>query len=76
MGGEGKVLGTLIGAFIIAVIQNGMNLSGIESHPQKMVFGVVILLAVGLDMAKKSPAARETLAKLWNSVGGRGSQRS
>lgn len=30
-GGEGRVLGTLIGAFIIAVIQNGMNLTGVES---------------------------------------------
>ncbi|MEE8164373.1 MAG: ABC transporter permease, partial [Myxococcota bacterium] len=53
MGGEGKVLGTLIGAFIIAVIRNGMNLVGVESHPQKIVFGLVILAAVHVDMMKK-----------------------
>ena len=53
MGGEGKVLGTLIGALIIAVIQNGMNLMGIESHPQKVVFGLVILAAVHVDRLKK-----------------------
>jgi len=52
-GGEGKVLGTLIGAFIIAVIQNGMNLTGIESYTQKIVLGGVILVAVLLDMLKK-----------------------
>jgi ribose transport system permease protein len=33
-GGEGKVFGTPIGAFIIAAIQNGMNLTGIQSRSQ------------------------------------------
>jgi ribose transport system permease protein len=52
-GGEGKILGTLIGAFIIAVIQNGMNLTGVESYTQKVVLGLVILGAVLLDTLKK-----------------------
>lgn len=52
-GGRGKVFGTLIGAFIIAVIQNGMNLTGVQSYTQKVVLGVVLLLAVLLDMLKK-----------------------
>jgi ribose transport system permease protein len=52
-GGEGHVLGTLIGAFIIAVIQNGMNLTGVESYTQKVVLGLVILGAVLLDMLKR-----------------------
>ena len=52
-GGEGKILGTLIGAFIIAVIQNGMNLTGVESYTQKVVLGLVILGAVLLDRVKK-----------------------
>jgi ribose transport system permease protein len=52
-GGEGRVLGTLIGAFIIAVIQNGMNLTGIESYTQKVVLGLVILGAVLLDILKR-----------------------
>ena len=52
-GGEGKIFGTLIGAFIIAVIQNGMNLTGVESYTQKVVLGLVILGAVLLDMLKK-----------------------
>jgi ribose transport system permease protein len=52
-GGEGRILGTLIGAFIIAVIQNGMNLLGLESYTQLVVLGSVILLAVLLDRFKK-----------------------
>jgi ribose transport system permease protein len=53
-GGEGKVLGTLIGAFTIAVIQNGMNLMNVESYTQKVVLGMVILLAVLSDKLKHS----------------------
>ena len=48
-GGYGSVLGTLVGALIIAVIENGMNLIQIESYMQKVVFGLVILGAVLLD---------------------------
>lgn len=40
-GGEGKMLGTLTGAFTIAVIQNGMNLTNVESYTQKVVLGLV-----------------------------------
>jgi ribose transport system permease protein len=52
-GGVGKAFGTLIGAFIIAVIQNGMNLIGVESYTQKVVLGLVILGAVLLDRLKR-----------------------
>lgn len=52
-GGSGKVLGTLIGALIIAVIQNGMNLTGVESYRQNVVLGLVILGAVMLDMLRR-----------------------
>ena len=48
-GGQGKMLGTLTGAFTIAVIQNGMNLTSIESYTQKVVLGLVILGAVLID---------------------------
>lgn len=52
-GGEGRILGTLIGAFIIAVIQNGMNLTNVESYTQKVVLGLVILGAVLLDRLRQ-----------------------
>lgn len=53
-GGEGKIFGTLLGAFLIAVVQNGMNLTGVESHPQKVVLGLVILGSVLLDKGKRT----------------------
>lgn len=48
-GGYGSMFGTLIGALIIAVIENGMNLMQIDSYAQKVVFGSIILLAVLID---------------------------
>ena len=51
-GGSGKILGTLIGVFVISVIQNGMNLLGIESYTQQVVLGLVILMAVVLDRGR------------------------
>ena len=52
-GGEGRIFGTLIGALIIAVIQNGLNMAGVTSYEQMVVFGLLILLAVLLDQLKK-----------------------
>jgi ribose transport system permease protein len=57
-GGEGRILDTLIGAFIIAVIQNGMNLANIESYTQKVVLGLVILGAVLADRLKQEAGRR------------------
>jgi len=55
-GGEGRIFGTLIGAMIIAVIQNGLNMAGVKSYEQKVVFGLLILAAVVLDQMKKKLA--------------------
>ena len=52
-GGEGKVLGTLIGALILSVIQNGMKLTNIDAFTQMIVFGALILVAVLLDRLKE-----------------------
>jgi len=52
-GGEGKILGTLVGSLLLAVIFNGMNLLGIGSYWQKVALGLVILGAALLDMSKK-----------------------
>ena len=52
-GGSGRMFGTLIGALTIAVIQNGMNLTNVESYTQKVVLGLVILGAVLLDLLRQ-----------------------
>lgn len=48
-GGRGTIFGTVIGALIIAVIRNGMNLLGVDPYLQKIWLGLVILAAVLLD---------------------------
>lgn len=51
-GGRGKISGTIIGVLIIGVLNNGMNLLGIDSSWQYIVQGVVILIAVYMDYIK------------------------
>ncbi len=53
MGGEGTIFGTLIGALIMGVLRNGLNLLGVSSFIQQIVIGSVIILAVLMDTALK-----------------------
>jgi len=53
MGGEGKIIGTLIGALIMGVLRNGLNLLGVSSFVQQTIIGSVIILAVLMDMTLK-----------------------
>lgn len=48
-GGRGSVFGTLFGALILAVLQNGLNLLGVNSFVIQILSGVIIILAVLLD---------------------------
>jgi ribose/xylose/arabinose/galactoside ABC-type transport system permease subunit len=48
-GGRGTIIGTLIGALIMGVIQNCLNLMGIEAFYQQVAIGAVLILAVWLD---------------------------
>jgi ribose transport system permease protein len=48
-GGEGGIVGTLIGALIMTIVQNGMNLLGVQSEWQSVVLGALIVVAVLMD---------------------------
>ncbi|MFV0556859.1 MAG: ABC transporter permease subunit [Lactovum sp.] len=52
MGGKGRLVGTLIGALIIGVLNNGLNIIGVSAFWQQVVKGLVILVAVMLDRIK------------------------
>jgi len=58
MGGQGSILGTFFGALLIGLLYNAMNLIHVDSYLQKVVLGVVILLAVVLDELRKRYLAR------------------
>lgn len=53
-GGYGSMVATLIGALTVAVVQNGLNLLAVPASWQEITLGIVIVLAVGLDMWKTS----------------------
>lgn len=53
MGGEGGVYGTLIGALLIGVVSNGLNLLGVQPYWQMIVKGLIVILAVLLDKLKR-----------------------
>jgi ribose transport system permease protein len=53
LGGEGTLFGTLIGALIMGVLRNGLNLLNVSSYLQQVAIGSVIIIAVFVDMALK-----------------------
>jgi ribose transport system permease protein len=52
-GGEGSVVGTLVGAFIMGLLANGSDLLGISPYLQQAIIGAIIILAVAVDELRK-----------------------
>lgn len=59
-GGTGSILGSMIGALMMAVLRNGSNQMGMPTYMQEIIIGIVIVLAVGLDKWRQSRSARQT----------------
>ena len=57
-GGRASVLGTLIGALVMGVLQNGLNLLAVSSFYQQMAIGAVLVLAVWLDQVNRNRGQR------------------
>ncbi|MER6467014.1 ABC transporter permease/substrate-binding protein [Streptomyces sp. NPDC001288] len=68
-GGTGKASGTLIGALILAVLRNGLNLLNVSAFWQQVVIGVVIALAVLLDTVRRKAGATPVAAGTGGSKG-------
>jgi len=68
-GGTGNILGTLIGAAIIVVVQNGLNLNAVQTSWQNITLGAIILLAVFIDMWRADFG--RLMGKTWSRVVGR-----
>ena len=52
-GGSGSIQNAILGVFLIGVIENGMNLMGVPSIYKDMVKGIIIIVAVAMDMANQ-----------------------
>lgn len=50
LGGEGSVIGTLIGVLIMGVLKNGLVLIGVTSFMQTAIIGLVVILSVTFDI--------------------------
>jgi len=57
-GGKGSIIGTVIGALIMSVLTNGLSIMSIPQEWQQVAVGVVILLAVYLDMMRRKKTAK------------------
>ena len=53
VGGEGTIFGTLMGAALMGILQNGMVLVGIDTYAQQAITGAVIVIAVTLDQWRR-----------------------
>lgn len=51
-GGVGTISGTLIGAFVIGILRNGLNMGGVSAFVQQIIIGLVILLTVWIDQMR------------------------
>jgi len=52
LGGIGTISGTLIGAFVIGILRNGLNMNGVSSFTQQIIIGGVILVTVWIDQPR------------------------
>lgn len=68
-GGRGHVLNTLVGVLIIVVVQNGLNLNAVSTSIQSISIGLIILLAVGVDMWRGT-VVRTLMARRPSLMGG------
>lgn len=60
-GGSGTIVGTIVGAFVIGVINDGMTMCGVSEFWQKVIRGLVIILAVVIDQTQRNLQAKMAL---------------
>ena len=58
LGGVGGVTGTAVGVLFIGTLQNGLSISGVSSFWQQVVTGVILILAIAIDLLQQTPGGR------------------
>ncbi|WP_082008304.1 ABC transporter permease [Microbacterium mangrovi] len=67
-GGYGTIIGTVVGLFIPAVLQNGFVITGVQPYWQQVAVGAVLIVAVYADQLRRSAAARGASGGLWKKL--------
>jgi ribose transport system permease protein len=63
LGGVGGVTGTAVGVLFIGTLQNGLSISGVSSFWQQVVTGVILILAIAIDLLQQTPGTRLRLLR-------------
>ena len=58
LGGVGKIRETILGAFVIGVLRNGLNLCGVSAFWQQVAIGAVIIIAVAFDTYRRKKTSK------------------
>lgn len=67
-GGVGTIMGTVVGLFIPAVLQNGFVITGVQPFWQQVAVGAVLIAAVWVDQARRAAAMRGNTQGLWRKL--------
>ena len=70
LGGRGSVARTLWGVLLLSVVQNGLDLKGVNDDLQSVVIGLVFILAASTDLLRRRARRRRTRATLTDATGG------
>lgn len=70
-GGIGTIIGSIVGLFIPAVLQNGFVILGVQPFWQQVAVGLVLIIAVYIDQMRRAQASRGGDASLWKMLLGR-----
>ncbi len=62
--GEGKMWGLVVGVFVLAIIENGMQLAGWNQYIQYIVKGLVLIAAIGFDKYQRSAKTKKSTKKV------------
>ncbi|MFK7996549.1 MAG: ABC transporter permease [Granulosicoccus sp.] len=65
-GGRGTILGTIVGAFVIGILSDGLVMMGVSSFWQMVIKGLVIIIAVVVDQAQRKLQQKVTLMQMAN----------
>ena len=56
-GGQGSIIGTLLGVFVMSLLKTGLPYVGLQANWQQIITGIVLIVAIYIDVLKNKKAA-------------------